>query len=262
MLPGGSPHGNGSTTGTNPMRSIKLIVEYDGSNYAGWQVQPNGLTVQEVLEGALAKLLGAPVRLRSSGRTDAGVHARGMVAAFETEKLLPLRAFSDGLNSLLPADIAVREAHEVPSGFDPRRHAHGKCYRYTILNAPRRSPLLRFQAWHVRDPLDLEAMRRAAAHFVGEHDFAAFRTTGCAAKTTVRRIDRVEITTSGDLIVIDVEGSGFLKNMVRIMVGTLVEVGRGKREPESIGRLLADPRSEEAGATAPPQGLCLLEVYY
>ncbi|HEY6007299.1 MAG TPA: tRNA pseudouridine(38-40) synthase TruA [Geobacteraceae bacterium] len=244
------------------MRSIKLIIEYDGSNYAGWQVQPNGLTIQEVLEGALAKLLGEPVRVRSSGRTDAGVHARGMVAAFDTAKSLPLRAFSDGLNSLLPADIAVKEAEEAPPGFDPRRRAQGKCYRYTILNAARRSPLRRFHVWQVREALDLEAMQRAALHFVGEHDFAAFRTTGCAARTTVRRIDRVEIVRDGDLITVDVQGSGFLKNMVRIMVGTLVEVGQGKREPRSIAGLLGDPQGGRAGATAPPQGLCLQEVYY
>lgn len=258
----GHASGNGSVAVPTVRRCIKLVIEYDGTAYAGWQVQPNGLAVQEVLEGALARLLGDAVRLRSSGRTDAGVHARGMVAAFETDKPLPLRAFSDGLNSLLPADIAVKEAYEAQMGFDPRRHARGKLYRYTILNASRRSPLLRLHVWQVRDPLDLEAMREAAVHFLGEHDFAAFRTTGCAARTTVRRIDRVEITAEDDLVRIDVEGSGFLKNMVRIMVGTLVEVGRGKREPLSVARLLADPLGATAGATAPPQGLCLLDVYY
>ncbi|HEY6837112.1 MAG TPA: tRNA pseudouridine synthase A, partial [Geobacteraceae bacterium] len=145
------------------MRTIRLLVEYDGTGYCGWQVQPNGLSVQEVLEAGLAKLLKESVRLRSSGRTDAGVHARGMVASFTTTKTIPLRAFADGLNSLLPQDIAVREAEEVENGFDPRRDAVGKHYRYTIRNAPRRSPLGRFYAWHLRESLDLHAMREAAS---------------------------------------------------------------------------------------------------
>ena len=244
------------------MRTIRLVIEYDGTGYVGWQLQPNGLSVQEVMEGGLAKLLKEPVRLRSSGRTDAGVHARGMVAAFTTTKTIPLRAFVDGLNSLLPPDIAVREAGEAEEGFDPRREARGKHYRYTIRNAPRRSPLSRLYAWHLREPLDLDAMRAAAAFFVGEHDFAAFRTTGCAARSTVRRIDAVAIERQGNVVTIDVHGSGFLKNMVRIMVGTLVEVGLGKREPQAIVRLLTGATSGSAGATAPAHGLCLMEVYY
>lgn len=244
------------------MRNIKLIIEYDGTNYAGWQVQPNGLAIQQVVEEALAKLIGAPVRLYSSGRTDAGVHARRMVATFRTETTIPLRAFSDGLNTLLPPDIAVREAEGVPAGFDPRRDAKGKHYRYTILNAPRRLPLVRLHAWHVREMLDLDAMRRAAAHLVGEHDFAAFRASGCAAKTTVRRIDALEIVREGDLIHIDVTGSGFLRNMVRIMVGTLVEVGMGKRLPDGFSSLFESLDRSAAGMTAPAHGLCLMEVFY
>ncbi len=244
------------------MRNIKLIIEYDGTNYAGWQVQPNGLAVQQVLEGALAKLTGAKVRLYSSGRTDAGVHARRMVATFRTDKSIPLRAFSDGLNTLLPPDIAVREAEEVSVDFDPRRDARGKHYRYTILNAPRRLPLARLHAWHVRERLDLDAIRKAAVHLVGEHDFAAFRASGCAAGTTVRRIDALEIGQEGDIIHIDVTGSGFLRNMVRIMVGTLVEVGLGKRSPDSLASLFEVPDRSAAGTTAPAHGLCLMEVFY
>jgi tRNA pseudouridine38-40 synthase len=244
------------------MRIIKLIIEYDGTRYAGWQLQPNGLSVQEVMEGALAEVLGTPVRLRSSGRTDAGVHARGMVAAFTTESAIPLTAFSDGLNTRLPPDIAVREALEAEPGFNPRADAVAKHYRYTIFTGRRRSPLARLQAWHLRGALDLDAMRAAAAHFVGEHDFAAFRTAGCAAKTTVRRIESLNITRAGDAVVIDVRGSGFLRNMVRIMVGTLVEVGRGKLPPGAVADLLAGRGAVVAGPTAPPQGLCLMEVYY
>lgn len=244
------------------MRTIKLIIEYDGTNYAGWQVQPNGLAVQQVLEEALARMLGAPARLHSSGRTDAGVHARGMVAAFRTDLELPLSAFSDGLNTLLPPDVAVKDASEAPPEFNPRYDALGKHYRYTIYNGQRRSPLVRFHAWHLRRKLDIEAMREAAGHFVGEHDFASFRTTGCAARTTVRRIYSMDIVQSCDSIHIDVRGSGFLRNMVRIMAGTLVEVGLGKRAPDAIVAILAGDEGACAGATAPAHGLCLMEVVY
>jgi tRNA pseudouridine38-40 synthase len=244
------------------MRTIKLTIEYDGTAYSGWQLQPNGLSVQEVMEGALAKILGAPVRLRSSGRTDAGVHAAGMVAAFTTDSAIPLTAFSDGLNSLLPPDIAVREAAEAEAGFNPRADATGKLYRYTIFNGVRRSPLVRLHAWHLRGSLDIDAMRAGAALFVGEHDYAAFRTSGCAARTTVRRVDAVDVVRDGDFITIDVRGSGFLRNMVRIMVGTLVEIGRGKRQADTITRLLEGAGGSPAGATAPSHGLCLIEVYY
>jgi tRNA pseudouridine38-40 synthase len=244
------------------MHTIKLIIEYDGTNYVGWQCQPNGVAVQHVIEEALAKLLGGPVRLRSSGRTDAGVHARGMVAAFRTGKSIPLRAYSDGLNSLLPPDISIREAFEASAGFNPRSDATGKHYRYTILNSPRRSPLNRFFVWHLRGELNLVAMQRAAAYFVGEKDFAAFRAANCNAGTTVRRIDSVEISRSEDYILIDVKGSGFLKNMVRIMVGTIVGVGQGVLTAEGIPALLAGRDRKKTGITAPPQGLCLMEVFY
>jgi len=243
------------------MRQIKLIVEYDGTNYVGWQLQPNGISIQQVMEGGLSRLLGEEVRLHSSGRTDAGVHARGMVACFRTERSLPLSAFTDGFNTHLPADIAVRSAEEVSLDFSPRFHAKGKHYRYTINVTPRRSPLSRLYAWHFRGELDLELMRRAATCFVGEHDFAAFRTSGCASERTVRRIDEVRITAQGDCILIDVFGSGFLRNMVRIMTGTLVAVGQGKMCPGHVADCLADPRLRP-GPTAPALGLCLEEVYY
>jgi tRNA pseudouridine38-40 synthase len=244
------------------MRTIKLIIEYDGTAYAGWQVQANGVAVQQVVENALGIIVGAPVRLYSSGRTDAGVHARGMVAVFRTDLEIPLTAFSDGLNVQLPPDISIHHAEEMPDTFDPRRDAKAKLYRYTINTSLRRSPLTRHYAWHLRTPLNLDGMRSAAVQFLGEHDFAAFRTSGCAARTTKRRIERVEITQEHDVIKIAVVGSGFLRNMVRIMVGTLVAVGQGKREVESIAGLLADPTAGSAGPTAPAHGLCLVEVYY
>jgi tRNA pseudouridine38-40 synthase len=244
------------------MRTIKLTIEYDGSNYAGWQVQPNGLAIQQVMEDALEKILGSRVRLFSSGRTDAGVHAKGMVAAFRTDRDIPLSAFSDGVNCHLPCDIAVRYAEEASPDFDPRRDAIGKHYRYTILNTSRRSPLWRLYAWHLKGRLDLDAMREAARQMVGEKDFAAFRTSGCAARTTVRNLYSVDIRIEGECILIDVKGSGFLRNMVRIIVGTLVEVGRGKTSADAIPALFAGGKCETAGMTAPPQGLCLVEVYY
>jgi tRNA pseudouridine38-40 synthase len=244
------------------MRNIKLIIEYDGTYYSGWQVQPNGLAIQQVMEEALAKILGTPVRLHSSGRTDAGVHARGMVAAFRTDREIPLRAFSDGFNALLPPDIAVKDAVEMTSEFNPRYDARGKHYRYSIYNGKRRSPLSRLYAWHLRGRLDIAVMREAAAHFVGEHDFAAFRTTGCAARTTVRRIDAVDVSEQGEFVQIDVIGSGFLRNMVRIMAGTLVGVGQGKLAPDVVAALLVGKGGVSAGATAPSHGLCLMEVYY
>lgn len=242
------------------MHNIKLTIEYDGSEYAGWQVQPNGLAVQQVMEEALARLLGERVSLHSSGRTDAGVHAKGMIACFRTERELPLTAYTDGMNCILPDDIAVLAAEEVALAFNPRHHAKGKHYRYTIHAARFRSPLARLYAWHLREKLDLELMRAGAALFVGEHDFAAFRTSGCAAKTTIRRIDAVGISVSGDLIHIDVTGSGFMRNMVRIMAGTLVEIGKGRMPPEHIIRCLKESGAKP-GPTAPPQGLCLIEVF-
>ncbi|MEA5115862.1 MAG: tRNA pseudouridine(38-40) synthase TruA [Geobacteraceae bacterium] len=244
------------------MRTIKLTIEYEGTNYAGWQVQPNGLAVQQVVEEALARLTGNRVRICSSGRTDSGVHAKGMVACFRTEKSLPLRAFSDGLNTILPPDIAIREAEEAPTGFNPRRDARAKHYRYTILNTNRRSPLSRLFVWRIGGRLDVPKMAEAAGCFIGENDFGAFRAANCAAKTTVRRIDSMDISREGDIITIDVVGSGFLKNMVRIMVGTLVDIGRGKLGPEVVSRLLESGDRRLAGVTAPPQGLCLVEVFY
>ncbi|MBI1920882.1 MAG: tRNA pseudouridine(38-40) synthase TruA [Geobacter sp.] len=243
------------------MRNIKLTIEYDGTSYAGWQIQPNGLAIQQVMEEALAKMLQESVRLHSSGRTDAGVHAQGMVAAFTTERTIPLRAFTEGLNALLPSDIAVRDAAEMPLEFHPRFDAQGKRYRYTLHIGRYRSPLCRLYAWHVRGKLDLEKMREAAGLFIGEKDFASFRTVGCAARTTVRRIDAVRITQEDDLVHIDVTGSGFLRNMVRIMAGTLVAVGRGKLSPDDVNRCFEVPGTP-AGPTSPPHGLCLIEVYY
>jgi tRNA pseudouridine38-40 synthase len=244
------------------MRTIKLVLEYDGTDYVGWQRQPNGMSVQELVEGALAQVVGTPVTLNSSGRTDAGVHARGMVAHFNTDQPLPMAAYREGVNRFLPADIAVRQAVEMPAGFHARYSARGKWYRYTIYRSRVRSPLAARYAWHVRGTLDRERLREAAALLVGRHDFAAFRASGCAARTTVREIFSVQVLEEGDLLYIDVRGEGFLRHMVRVMVGTLVEVGRGKRRPQEVRQLLEGGCRSAAGSTAPPQGLCLMEVYY
>jgi tRNA pseudouridine38-40 synthase len=244
------------------MRTIKLTIEYDGTNYVGWQIQPNGLAVQQVIEEALYRLLGEKVNLRSSGRTDAGVHARGMAAAFRTTTCLPLRAYVEGTNRFLPPDIVILDANDVHSGFNPIGDALTKHYRYTILTTPVRSPLYRFQAWHIREALDFDAMTEATRHFIGTHDYAAFRASNCSARTTVRRVDSVTVTRSGDFIVIDVVGEGFLKNMVRVMAGTLVDIGRGRFSPEYVTWLLLDRDRKKAGVTAPACGLCLIKVCY
>lgn len=244
------------------MRTIKLIIQYDGTAYCGWQEQANGPSIQETVELALAKILGQRVRVQSSGRTDAGVHAVAMPAVFRTETAIPLKAFVAGVNSHLPDDIAVQSAEEVPADFRAIGGARSKTYRYTIYNASVRSPLNRRTSWHVRGVLDISAMQQAAHSFVGEHDFAAFRGQNCTAVTSRRRIDRVEIRQNGPLITIDVTGGGFLKHMVRIMVGTLVDIGRGRFRPEQIRLLLEQPDRKQGGVTAPPEGLCLLRVVY
>lgn len=244
------------------MPTILLTIAYDGTSYSGWQVQPNGLAVQQVVEEALEQLLKEHVQVRSSGRTDAGVHARAMAASFHTSRNLPLRAFIEGVNRFLPADVAIQNARIVPDGFKPITMAHAKQYRYTIINSSIRSPLDRLYSWQVREQLDLAAMEEAADRFIGNHNFAAFRASNCVAKTTVRRIDSVRITCQGTRITIDVIGGGFLKNMVRVMVGTLVDIGKGRFAPTEIDRLLQRGDRKEAGSTAPACGLCLIEVVY
>lgn len=244
-------------------RTVKLTLEYDGTDFVGWQVQPNGRSVQEVVEAALAKLLGEPVRVTGAGRTDAGVHAAGQVCSLRTTKRIPLKAFVLGMNSLLPPEVAVVEAADVPPEFDARRSASGKRYEYRIWNGPTRSPLRRRRAWELFRPLDVAAMRVAAAHLLGEHDFSAFRASDCPAKTT-RRIVRVldVVGESGGEVLVAAEATAFLKHMVRNLVGTLAEVGHGKRDPASMPALLAGGDRTKAGVTAPPQGLTLVRVDY
>jgi len=245
------------------MPRIKLVLEYDGTDFAGWQAQPDHRSVQGVLERALAELLGARARVEAAGRTDAGVHAEGQVAAFSTDRELPLKAYARGLNGLLPPDVAVVAAEEVPADFDPRRWAQGKRYRYRISNRPVRSPLRRRSAWELFGVLDLEAMRAAAPALVGRHDFSAFRAADCEAAHARREIRTLAIegASSAD-VTIEVEGTAFLKHMVRNIAGTLVEVGRGRRPPAWVAEVLGSKDRNRAGPTAPAHGLTLVEVLY
>lgn len=244
------------------MPTVFVTVSYDGSGYSGWQVQPNGLAVQQVVEDAFELLLKERVQVRSSGRTDAGVHARAMAASFTTTKELPLKAYVEGANRFLPTDIAIQSACFVEDGFKPITMAYAKHYRYTIINSPVRMPLERLYSWQIRGSLDICAMKEAAVYFIGLHDFAAFRASNCVAKTTVRRIDSLLITSHDDRITVDVIGGGFLKNMVRVMVGTLVDIGKGRFAPSYIIELFASGNRKMAGSTAPACGLCLMRVMY
>lgn len=244
------------------MQTIKLTLEYDGTDYVGWQVQLNGPSIQGKLEEALGVLLKQPVRVVGAGRTDAGVHALGQVASFLSPLDLPLRAYVAGLSSLLPRDIAVVAAEQRPEGFDARRAARGKIYRYRIVNRPWRSPVERRQAWEIFRPLDDAAMRAAAPALLGRHDFSAFRASDCQASTTVREVRRLEVRREGEIVTVEIEATAFLKHMVRNIVGTLVEVGTGRRAADSLAELLASGDRDRAGVTAPAHGLCLVEVFY
>ena len=243
---------------------LRLTVEYEGTRYVGWQLQPGGPTVQGVLERALATVLREPVRVRGAGRTDAGVHAAGQVATAPLSHTVDPGRVRRSLNALLPDDVAVRDVALVDDSFDPRLHARSRVYEYRILNAPAPSPFWRRWAWHVVMPLDAAAMDEAAQLLEGEHDFATFR--GADAKetprTTVRRVLESRIRHQPPLLVYRIEATAFLKHMVRNVVGTLVEVGLGDRAPGCMAELLAGRDRTRAGATAPARGLTLVEVRY
>jgi tRNA pseudouridine38-40 synthase len=244
---------------------LRLVVEYEGTRFLGWQLQPGGPTVQGELERALATLLRERVRVRGAGRTDAGVHACGQVASVAVTRVpADLRRLLRSLNALLPADVAARSVDVVDDAFDPRRLARSRVYEYRIWRAEAPSPFWRRFSWHCSRPLDLGAMQAAAAAVAGEHDFAAF----CGAdphsppRSTVRRVLESAWHDEGRMLVFRVEATAFLKHMVRNLVGTMVEVGLGEREAGGVAPLLASRDRTCAGPTAPAQGLTLVEVRY
>lgn len=268
-------------------RTLKLTVSYDGTRFVGWQRQAEGVSIQGLLEEALARFEGAPVAVHGAGRTDAGVHALGQVASVQLSSAHPTDAVARGLNACLPQDIRVLDVQEAAPDFHARFSARSKTYRYLLRNAGVVSPFERAYVWHVPEALDLDAMRTAAGVLVGSHDFAAFRSTGSETRETIRTISRSElgpfsepvgagfsrpsvrlkadpasVLSEHSLLVYEVSGDGFLRHMVRAIVGTLVEIGRGRRPAASMAALLAGGSRAQAGATAPPQGLFLVCVVY
>jgi tRNA pseudouridine38-40 synthase len=241
-----------------------MQVEYDGTDFSGWQRQANGPTIQATLEDVIAQMTPRqpPPSVRGAGRTDAGVHALGQVAHFDTESTIPIVGFRRGMNALLPRTIAVVSLEEAAPDFDARFSASGKLYRYQIWNADSRSPIRDRFVWHQPRRLDAIAMQAAARPLIGRHDFNAFRAADCERKTTVRQISRLDVKREGDLIGIEVEADAFLKNMVRILVGTLTVAGFNKLDARGIERLLASRDRTQGGPTAPPQGLTLVRVDY
>jgi len=243
---------------------LRLTVEYEGTAYRGWQLQPDGPTVQAVLEQALSTALRERVRVRGAGRTDAGVHACGQIAAVRVREVpADLERLQKSLNALTPDDVAVRDITVVDDTFDPRRHARSRVYEYRIWNVAAPSPFWRRHAWHVPSQLDVAAMDEAARVLEGEHDFASFRAADAEPlRSTVRRVLESSLRVDGRLLVYRVEATAFLKHMVRNVVGTLVEVGRGERVAGTFRELLAVRDRTRAGATAPAHGLVLVNVRY
>lgn len=244
------------------MKRIKLKIAYDGTRYSGWQLQPGKLTVEAVIHQALSELLKEEITVIGASRTDSGVHARGNVAVFDTNSRIPAEKICFAINQRLPGDIRVQSSEEVPDDFHPRRVKSKKTYEYRILNRRISLPTERLYSCFIYYDLDIKAMQRAANYLIGEHDFKSFCSVKTQVTDTVRTIYRLEVDRQGDVITISVTGSGFLYNMVRIIVGTLLEVGRGMYPPEKIGEILNGCDRSLAGPTAPPQGLTLMGIHY
>jgi len=241
---------------------LKLTLEYDGSNYSGWQLQPRQDSIQGRIEAALERIFSVPIRVFGSGRTDAGVHARGQVASISIPRAFDPAELQRALNAILPDDIVVIDISAAPDDFDPRRAARSRVYEYRVLNRKVASAFEYRYSWRVRDQLDLAALNRAARVFVGEHDFAAFRSLGTEVRTTVRGVISSEWTRDADVFIYRVEANSFLRHMVRAMVAAMIEVGRGKLTLEKIAEILAGLDRHAAPANAPPGGLYLVEVRY
>ncbi len=255
------------------MRYIRLLIEYDGSGYHGWQSQKSGGTIQDIISGSLSVITGSPVRLTGASRTDAGVHALEQVAVVGTESLLPAETIKRALNAKLPADIRILSSEEADSSFHPRYDALRKSYFYLISTGRQQSAFLHNHIWNVKTVLDIEAMQNVARHLLGEHDFSSFRGSGCGARTTVRRVDSISVSgleeisfmtasVKGNFIKIRIEANAFLRHMVRNIVGTLVEVGKGKISMKEFTEILESCDRTKAGPTAPGKGLFLEHITY
>lgn len=244
------------------MKRVMLTVAYDGTNYHGWQLQPNVTTIESVLNGALSALLKEETKVIGASRTDTGVHAFGNIAVFDTQARMPAEKFAYALNQRLPEDIRIQDSREVPPDFHPRRQESRKTYEYKILNSAFPMPVYRLYAHFTYVPLDVLSMQRAAAYLVGTHDFKSFCSVNTTAETTVRTIYETAVDRCGDMITIRVTGSGFLYNMVRIIAGTLIEVGRGNWQPERMQDILRACDRAQAGPTAPACGLTLVKYEF
>ena len=244
------------------MKRIKLTIAYDGTNYCGWQIQPNGITIEEVINKTLSKLTGEQIQVIGASRTDSGVHAMGNVAVFDTETTIPPEKIAMALNQRLPEDIVIVKSEEVSLDFHPRYCDCSKTYEYHIINTRIPVPTKRLTNYFVSYNLNIENMRKAASYLVGEHDFVSFCNVRTDVENTVRTITDLEILTNGDEITVRITGDGFLYNMVRIIVGTLIRVGRGFYEPEKVKEILEAKDRRAAGVTAPAQGLMLMKIDY
>ena len=241
---------------------VKLVVAYEGTNYCGWQIQPNGITIEQVRNETLSSLLGEEITVTGASRTDAGVHSLGNVAVFETHTKMPAEKISFALNQRLPEDIVVQESCQVPEDFHPRFSKSRKTFEYRSLNCRFRQPLERRTSYFYHYPLNVSAMQKAAAYLVGEHDFTSFASVHAQTNTYVRTIYALDVVREGDMIRIRVQGNGFLYNMVRIIAGTLIQVGAGIKKPEDMESILAGKDRELAGPTAPAHGLTMIGLEY
>ncbi len=244
------------------MKNIRLTIEYDGKDFNGWQKQPNKLNIQGEIERAIEEITGEKVDLIASGRTDAGVHAFAQMANFKTNSNLPIEKYPIALNTKLKKSIRIQKAEEVEEDFHSRYHCKQKTYRYVINNSEQGSSIYRNLEYFVPNKLNVEKMQEAVKYFEGEHDFKAFKASGTSSKSSVRTIYKTKVEKQGDRIVIELTGNGFLYNMVRIIAGTLVEVGLGKIEPNGIPKIIEKGERARAGKTLPPQGLYLVKVEY
>ncbi len=244
------------------MRNIKLTIEYHGKDFNGWQKQPNQLNIQGEIERAIESIVGEKIELIGSGRTDAGVHSLGQVANFKTNAEIPIQKFAIAINSRLKKSIRIKKAEEVEERFHSRYLAHSKRYRYIINNSPNGTAVYRELEYQFPIKLDVEKMQKAAKYFEGEHDFAGFKASGTSNKNSIRKIFKAEVLEKDERIYIELTGSGFLYNMVRIISGTLLDVGIGKIAPEEIPKIIASKDRKKAGKTLPAVGLYLVEVTY